>query len=149
MQLMFGLAAQLKTLTAKSLAAALCLSISGAFCLFCCQSMSAQTAPDSCPLAKTSHCNSSKNKAAKSGAPAAKGVDAYECCALKFNFFVAKLEKNKRQQQSADAAVAPPNALVLSRLKTYAARRELPARIYRPPDFDGRGQRLKNCLLRI
>jgi hypothetical protein len=149
MQLMLGFAAQIKTLTAKSLAAALCLSISGAYCLFCCQAMSgAQTVPDSCPLAKTSHCNSSKNKEAKSGAPAAKGVDGFECCALKFNFFVATLEEAK-QPQSADAAVSTPNSLVLSRLKTYAARRELPARIYRPPDFDGRGQRLKNCLLRI
>ena len=148
MQVMIGLAAQSKTLTAKTLAAFLCLAVSGAYCLLCCQALSAQSPDDSCPLTKTNHCNSSENKPVKTDAPAAKGVNAFECCGLKFNFFVAKLEKNDRSKQNA-APVAASDFSVMTGFKAFEKSLELSAFQYRPPNFDLRSSRVRNGVFRI
>lgn len=96
---MFRKHPQSKILLKATLSALLVVALSGAYALFCCAGMKMEAADAvSCPLAKTDHCNFSKKKASETSQTAS-GLDLFECCNLKFNFFVAHLEKNEFPQQ--------------------------------------------------
>jgi hypothetical protein len=145
---MFRKGLQPKALLKNSLAALLVLTLSGAYCLFCCQEIKAATAAEHCPLSKTAqaeHCKFSKNKASESS-PAAASINLFECCGLKFSFFVAKLEKTRFPQ----AAPASANNFFIF---LPAEKLEKAARVsgfaYRAPVRETRDLHVRNCVFRI
>jgi hypothetical protein len=101
-----------------------------------------------CPMAERSdHCKRSK-EAQKTGTDNT-SAEAHPatCCSLPINFFVAPLEK--RVSPSFDASESPvavPGAFEApGSIKTVP----LVSVIYRPPPLDLRGNRLRNCVIRI
>jgi hypothetical protein len=134
-----------KNLTAKMLSALLVITLSGAYCLFCCQETSAKTVAESCPLHKTNHCNFAKNKSPEASETAA-SINLFECCGLKFNFFVGKLEKNEFSQQSPAIANNFFNFLQSVNFENKAKFTDF---VYRAPLYDSRFSRVKNCVFRI
>jgi len=100
---MFRKSLQPKNLLKSALAVVFMLTLSGAYNLFCCQQMfAAEITPEHCPISKTvksEHCQFSKNKQTETSS-AVTSVNLFECCALKFNVFVATLEKNEFPQKS-------------------------------------------------
>jgi hypothetical protein len=134
-----------KNLTAKMLSALLVMTLSGAYCLFCCQETNAKTVAESCPLHKTNHSNFAKNKSPEASETAA-SVNLFECCGLKFNFFVAKLEKTSFSNQS--PAIGNNSFNFLKSVKSEN-KPDFTHFYYRPPISDSRFSRVKNCLFRI
>ena len=134
-----------KNLTAKMLSALLVITLSGAYCLFCCQETSAKTTAESCPLHKTNHCNFAKNNSPEASEIAA-SVNLFECCGLKFNFFVAKLEKNNFSEQS---LAIPNNVFSFLQSVNFESKEVLTYSVYRAPIFDSRFSRVRNCVFRI
>jgi hypothetical protein len=142
-------ARQPKIFLKNTLAAFLMITLSGAYCLFCCQPIeAAESKVDHCPIKKVSpgeHCDFSKNKASEPS-EAASSVQAFECCGLKFNFFVAKLEKNDRPQKTPVLARNSFNFLKSVKLVDQAGFTDLP---YRAPDFERAALHVRNCVFRI
>jgi hypothetical protein len=127
------------------ISALLVITLSGAYCLFCCQEMSAKTVAESCPLQKTSHCNFAKDKSPEASETAA-SINLFECCGLKFNFFVAKLEKNNVPEQTPAIANNFFNFLQSVNFENKAKFTDF---VYRAPIYDSRFSRVKNCVFRI
>src|SRR5687767_12917742 len=100
---MFPTSLHTKILLKNTAAALLVITLSGAYYLLCCLEMKAAEAKaEHCPLSKavqTEHCNFSKNKSSETPSQTAASINLFECCSLKFNFFVAKLEKNEFPRQ--------------------------------------------------
>ena len=99
---MFRQDLQPKTLLKTTIAALLMVTLSGAYFLFCCQEIYAAGKPEHCPTkkpAKTEHCHFSKHKSSDALA-ATTNINSAARCALKFNFFIAKLEKNEFPQNT-------------------------------------------------
>src|SRR5215204_1230067 len=97
---MFRKGTQPKILLKNSLAALSMFILSGAYLLFCCQTAATKSAHHAArSRSAAEHCHFSKDKAAETS-PAATGLSAFECCPLKFNVFVAKLEKKQFPQQT-------------------------------------------------
>jgi hypothetical protein len=137
---------QPKNLLKNVLAALLVLTLSGAYCLFCCQEMKMETAQaESCPLSKTDHCRFSKTEAADA-AQTASSANAFECCGLKFNFFVAKLEKNAFPEQAPVLADNYLNFRASAKLVPVSGFADLS---YRAPNYAAPARHLKNCVFRI
>ena len=140
---------QPKILLKNTAAALLVLTLSGAFYLLCCQEMKAAAAKvEHCPLSKavqTEHCNFSKNKTSETSQTAT-SINLFECCNLKFNFFVAKLEKNEFPQQTPALANNFFNFLQSVKLENNTRVTDFS---YRAPVFDSRDQRVRNCVFRI
>ena len=144
---MFRTYLQPKTLLKNSIAALLTITLSGAFYLFCCQAMKAAEQDDHCPLTKTvqtEHCNFSTrgDETPKTAA----SINLFECCQLKFNFFVAKLERNELPHAAPARAISVfsfPESVKL------AASAVLTDRAYRAPVFESRDLHIKNCVFRI
>jgi hypothetical protein len=149
---MFRKYLQPKILLKNTAAALLVITLSGAYYLLCCQEMKAAVAKaEHCPLSKavkSEHCNFSKNKSSETATPqTATGINLFECCSLKFNFFVAKLEKNEFPQQTPTALAGNFfNFLQTVKLENNAGFTVSP---YRPPVFDNRPERVRNCVFRI
>lgn len=148
---MFRKHLQPKTFLKNTIAALLVITLSGAYYLLCCQEMQAAAAKaDHCPLSKavqTEHCNFSKNKSSEAPPQTAASINLFECCSLKFNFFVAKLEKNEFPQQTPSALANNFfNFLQSVKLENNAG---LTGFSYRAPVFDSRRLRVKNCVFRI
>jgi len=139
-----------KILLKNTAAALLVITLSGAYYLFCCQEMRAAVAKaEHCPLSKTvqtEHCNFSKNKTSETPPQTATSLNVFECCNLKFNFFVAKLEKNEFPQQSPVLVNNFFNFLQSVKFETNARVTDFS---YRAPVFDSRDQRVRNCVFRI
>ncbi|HVE56950.1 MAG TPA: hypothetical protein VNB22_08975 [Pyrinomonadaceae bacterium] len=132
-------------------AALLVLTLSGAYYLLCCQEMKAATAQaEHCPLSKsvrTEHCNFSKNKTSETPSQTAASINLFECCNLKFNFFVAKLEKNEFPQQTPSALANNFfNFLQSVKLENNAG---FTGFSYRVPVFGSRDLHVRNCVFRI
>lgn len=146
---MFRKTLQPKNLVKITLAALLAVTLSGAYNLFCCQQIVlAQGAPEHCPLSQTvksKHCNFSKDIAAQS-AQAAKGAKAFECCALKFNFFIGKLEKTEFSKKAPAALSRPTNPTLVVKATNSAALNDFS---YRPRIAEKRDLHVKNCIFRI
>ena len=144
---MFRHSFQPKILLKNSLAALLTISLSGVFYLFCCQAMKAVEKSEHCPLSKTvqtEHCDFSK-KASETPQSAA-SINLFECCQLKFNSFVAKLEKNEFPQQTparVDSHFSLPDSIKFS-VKVSPADFS-----YRGPVFQSLDLNVKNCVFRI
>jgi hypothetical protein len=137
---------QPKILLKNSLAAFLVITLSGAYCFFCCQEIKAATKTEHCPTSKitqTEHCNFSK----KASEPLqAASINLFECCGLKFNFFVAKLEKNEKPEQTpalANNFFSFLESVKLARTANFADVS------YRAPVFESRDLHVKNCVFRI
>lgn len=133
----------------RALAAVLTITLSGAYCLFCCQETNAaRTKAEDCPLSKNSqasHCNFSKKKTAETSQSAA-GIKVFECCRLKFNFFVAKLEKNEFPQKTpalANNFSFFPQSVKLARKTGFTGF------FYRAPVFEKDDLHVRNCVFRI
>jgi len=148
---MFRKHLQPKTFLKNTIAALLVITLSGVYYLLCCQEMNAAAAKaEHCPLSKavqTEHCNFSKNQTSEAPLQTAASINLFECCSLKFNFFVAKLEKNEFPRQ------APPaladnflNFLQAGKLENNA---KFTGFSYRAPIFDSRDRRVRNCVFRI
>ncbi len=146
---MFRKYLQPKILFKNASAALLVLTLSGAYCFFCCQAMIAASAKaDHCPpnkIIQTEHCNFSKNKSPETTQTAA-SVNAFECCGLKFSFFVAKLEKNEFPAQT---PVLVNNFSGFLRSVKSENNTGLTDFSYRAPVSDHRDRRVKNCVFRI
>jgi hypothetical protein len=144
---MFRTYLQPKILLKNSIAALLVITLSGAFHLFCCQAMKAAEKSEHCPLSKpvqTEHCNFSK-KGVETPQTAA-SINLFECCQLKFNFFVAKLEKNELPH----AAHARANSFFSLPDSVKLAASTIPTELsYRAPVFESRDLHIKNCVFRI
>ncbi len=142
---MFRSFLQSKNLTAKILSALLVMTLSGAYCLFCCQETSAKMSAESCPLAKTNHCNFDKNQSPEASQTAA-SINLFECCGLKFNFFVAKLEKNNFSIQVSTATAG--NFNFGQSFKFENSQKSTNFTDY-APIFESRDLCIKNCVFRI
>jgi hypothetical protein len=144
---MFRLTFQPKNLLKNSSAALLVLILSGVFYLVCCRVMMAAEKAEHCPLTKTTqteHCNFSKRADEK--ARTATSINLFECCQLKFNFFVAKLEK-KRLPHAAPARAS--NFFSLPESIKHAGSPSETDFSYRAPAFESRDLHIKNCVFRI
>jgi hypothetical protein len=147
---MFRKHLQPKTFLKNTIAALLVTTLSGALYLLCCQEMKAMTAKaEHCPLSKavkSEHCNFSKNKTSETSQTAV-NINLFECCNLKFNFFVAKLEKNEFPQAAPTALVNNFfNFLQTVNLENNAGFTDFS---YRSRVFDNRRERIRNCVFRI
>lgn len=147
---MFRKYLQPKILLKNTLAAFLMITVSGVYCLFCCTDASAAASEaEHCPLSKTvtsEHCDFSKKNAAETSTAEAK-ANAFECCGLKFNFYVAKLDKNEFSQKT-------PSALArnFSSFPQSASRENktgLTAFFYRAPVYEKGSLHVKNRVFRI
>lgn len=140
---------QPKTLMKNTLAAFLLIAVSGAYCLLCCQEISAAFAKaEHCPLTKTvksEHCNFSTKSAAETSETAA-AVNFFECCGLKFNFIVAKLEKNEFPHQTPASANSFSDFLPVLKLENKSNFTNV---FYRATVFEKRDLHIKNCVFRI
>lgn len=136
---------QLQKLLPKMLAAFLAITLSGAYCLFCCQEANAAAKADFCPLAKTNHCNSSKSRVPEVSQTAA-NLNPFECCGLKFNFFVANLEKHQFSPQTPATA---NNFSYFRQTVKFENNRKSPVFYERTTIFRSGKLQVKNCVFRI
>jgi len=147
---MFRKYLQPKILLKNTAAVLLTITLSGAYYLFCCPAMQAAVAKaEHCPLSKavqTEHCNFSKNKSPETPPQTATSINLFECCSLKFNFFVAKLEKNEFPQQTPVLINNHSGFLQSVKLENNTGFTDFS---YRAPVFDSRDLRVKNCVFRI
>ncbi len=147
---MFRKYLQPKVLLKNTAAALLMITMSGAYYLFCCQEMKAAVAKaEHCPLSKavqTEHCNFSKNKTSETAPQTVTSINLFECCNLKFNFFVAKLEKNEFPQQTPVLAKSLSGFLQSVKLENNTEYTDFS---YRAPILDSRDRRVRNCVFRI
>lgn len=131
----------------KSIAAGLIFWLTGVVFLFCCQmpTMAAQAEKDSCPLAKTSHCNKKLNGSSISEFVSLETKNpAFNCCILPSIFDKAR----KVEPLPQIAGIAP--ALKIIAPEFSAVKNEfafLP--IYRPPVLSRHETYLKNRVFRI
>jgi|GEM_PF-3871811 len=143
---MFRISSQPKILLKNSIAALLMLTLSGAFYLFCCQPAAAKSAHHQA-IAESSaeDCHFSKNKSSETS-PAATLLNSFECCPLKFNFFVAKLEKNEFPQQAPALANKFSGFFKSVKLAHSTGFTDFS---YRAPAFESRDSHIRNCIFRI
>lgn len=145
---MFRRDLQPKSLLKNTLAALLTITLSGAYCLFCCQELIAAAKQPHKPKAHASqskNCHFSKTKSAESRKTTT-AVNAFECCGMRFNFFVAKLEKKEFPQQTFVAATNFFSFLESVKPVRTAA---FSAFRYRAPVLESRDLHVKNCVFRI
>ena len=144
---MFRHLLQPKTILKNTLAALLMITLSGAYCLFCSQKINAAGKTEHCPASKivqAEHCNFSPRKSEPP--PPATAIRTFGCCGLKFNFFIAKLEKNEFPQQTPASA---NNFFNFQRPVKLRSRAGLTGFSYRAPVFESRDLHVKNCVFRI
>ena len=137
-----------KNLLKLSLAALLSISLSGVYYLVCCQEIyaagaTAQHAADQ--TAGSGHCDFFKKKVSETSTGAAR-LNALESCALKFNFYVAKLEKKEFSRQSPVLATNFFNFLESVKPVPKAG---FTVFAYRAPALEKGDLQIKNCVFRI
>lgn len=147
---MFRKSLQPKNLLKSALAVVFMLTLSGAYNLFCCQQMfAAEIKPEHCPLSKTvksEHCQFSKNKPTETSS-AVTSVNLFECCALKFNVFVATLEKNEFPQKT--PVVVDNSFNFFPKSVRLESKTGLTDFSYRPRVLAGSDLHIRNCVFRI
>lgn len=148
--MMFRHGLQPKNLLNTAFAAFLAIILSGAVNLLCCRQMIfARQAEEHCPLTKKvkqAHCDFSKEPATATS-ETAKSVRTFECCTLKFNFFVAKLEKNDYSPKTPAAEVR--NFSIFLRAVKLENKTGLTVFSDRERVFAVRDLHVKNCVFRI
>ena len=142
---MFRQYLQPKTLLKPATAALLAFSLSGVYFLFCCQEIYASNQTAHHPAGKSEHCHFSKSETSET-ASAANGINICERCGLKFNFFVAKLEKNKLPQKAPVLANNFFNFFKPEKPVRDAGFRGFSYRAPAPPNVD---LCVRNCVFRI
>ena len=143
---MFRISSHPKIFLKNSIAALLMLTLSGALYLFCCQAAAAKSAHHKAAAESSAeHCHFSKNKSSETS-PAAALINSFECCPLKFNFFVAKLEKNEFPQPV--PALANEFSGFFNPVK-LARNTGFTDFSYRAPVFESRDLHVRNCVFRI
>ncbi|HEX8737868.1 MAG TPA: hypothetical protein VF721_21230 [Pyrinomonadaceae bacterium] len=131
----------------RIIASVLVIWLSGVVLLFCCENMKAQMSEaDSCPLAKTSHCDKQSSVADNpEAARFQKESHAFDCCGFLPKVFdkARKIEKNPQASIQATTAkiAAPKFSFVADTIKA--------PKVYRPPVHNRGGTYLKNCVFRI
>lgn len=143
---MFRRSLKPKTLLKTTTAALLTIILSGAYFFFCCQEIFAAGKPEHCPPKKpeAEYCPFSKTKSSE--APRAANLNSVEHCTLKFNFFIAKLEKNEFPQKTpalANSFFSFPESV---KPEKNAGSDDF---FYRAPVYDNRDLHVKNCVFRI
>ncbi|HEY8561223.1 MAG TPA: hypothetical protein VIL74_12680 [Pyrinomonadaceae bacterium] len=141
---------QPKILLKNTLNAFLLIALSGVYCLFCAPTVKAAGAGGAhCPtseIARSEHCDFSKKRKVSETSPKATGIDSFACCGPRFNFFVAKLEKNEIPQPAPALAnnffVFPESAKAspVSNAADFS---------YRAPVLESRDLHVRNCVFRI
>jgi hypothetical protein len=147
MRLMFRHSLQPKIFLKNAIAALLVITLSGAYCLFCCREINAATKAEQHPatISGGDHCHFQKDKSSAT-AETTTSVNAFECCGFKFNFFVAKLEKPEFTQPA--PALANNYFSFLESVKPER-NRKLKGFSYHAPVFESRDLHVKNCVFRI
>ena len=139
---------QPKNLLRMTLAALLTVTLSGAYCLFCCQEIIAavKSAHQTVSHAKGSeNCHFSKKKAADDSKPSVR-LSGLEGCSPRFTFFIAKLEKKEFPQQ---ALVAANNFSAFLETVNSGKKATFTGFQYRAPILERRDLCIKNCVFRI
>lgn len=131
----------------RIISSVLVIWLSGIVLLFCCGNMEARVSEaDSCPLAKTSHCDrQASNENAVDFASFQKESRAFDCCGFLPKVF-DKARKIEKIPQAATAAItaetpAPKFSFVVHSVKS--------PKIYQPVVHNGGSTYLKNCVFRI
>jgi hypothetical protein len=144
-----------KTLWKNTLAALLTITLSGAYCLFCCPEIIAAGKAahhQAGQTNRTQHCSFSKNdktsddKTSGAAKAATAAVKAFECFPLRFSFFIAKLEKKEFPKQNpvlANDFFGFPASVKLAPRAGFAGFS------YRAPVRESRDLHIKNCVFRI
>ena len=131
----------------RIISSALVIWLSGFVLLFCCGNMEARAAEaDSCPLAKTSHCD--KQSSVENNLDSAsfqKESQAFDCCGFLPKVFdkARKIEKNPQVSVAATTVKisAPKFSFVVDTIKA--------PKVYKPPVHNRGSTYLKNCVFRI
>lgn len=138
-----------KNLLKFQLAALLTITLSGVYYLVCCPEIySAGSGAGHHAAGMTAgngHCNFFKKKSSETSFAAA-GLNASKSCALKFNFYVAKLEKKELPQNSPASAHNFFNFLGPVKLEYKTG---FTGFSDRAPLFDKGALHIKNCVFRI
>jgi hypothetical protein len=131
----------------RLISSVLVIWLSGVVLLFCCGNMEARAAEaDSCPLAKTSHCDKqSSDENSLDFARFQKESLTFDCCAFLPKVFdkARKIEKIPQVANVSKSAEipAPKFSFVVQNVKS--------PKIYRPVVHNRGSTYLKNCVFRI
>jgi hypothetical protein len=128
-------------------AGVLVIWLSGVVLLFCCGNMKAQAAEaDSCPLAKTSHCD--KHSSVEDDPETARFQTesrAFDCC----GFLPKVFDKARKIEKDPQAAPTMPTAKISAPKFSFVVAAIKAPGAYRPPVHNRGGTYLKNCVFRI
>jgi hypothetical protein len=121
--------------------------LSGVALLFCCGNMQARAAQtDSCPLAKTSHCDKqSGDENNPDSAKFQKESFAFDCC----GFLPKVFDKARKIEKIPQLAIVSPSAEVPAPKFSFVVRRVKSPKIYQPVVHNRGSTYLKNCVFRI
>ncbi|HEX8250241.1 MAG TPA: hypothetical protein VF599_18855 [Pyrinomonadaceae bacterium] len=131
----------------RIISGALVIWLSGVVLLFCCGNMEAQAAEtDSCPLAKTSHCDQpSSRENNPDSARFQKESRAFDCCA----FLPKVFDKARKIEKNPQASIATPISKISAPRFSFAAVTIKVPKVYRPLVHNRGSTYLKNCVFRI
>lgn len=126
---------------------ALVIWLSGVVLLFCCGNMEAQAAErDSCPLAKTSHCDKrSSGENNPDFARFQKESQTLDCC----DFLPKVFDKARKIEKIPQVATAAATAEIRAPKFSFVVERVKAPRAYQPLVHDRGSTYLKNCVFRI
>lgn len=125
----------------------LVLWLSGVVLLFCCGNMEARAAEaDSCPLAKTSHCN--KQSGGENNPDSArfqKESLTFDCCA----FLPKVFDKARKIEKNPQVTAATATAKIRAPKFSFVAETIKAPKVYEPLVHNRGSTYLKNCVFRI
>lgn len=134
--------------TQRIVSGVLVLWLSGVALLFCCGNMQAQAAAEaeSCPLAKTSHCNKRAGGETKVDFARFQREQSltFDCCG-----FLPKVFDKARKIEKNPQATATTAAKISAAKFSFVVEARKAPKVYRPPVRNRGGTYLKNCVFRI
>jgi hypothetical protein len=123
--------------------------LSGVALLFCCGNMEARAAAeaDSCPLAKTSHCNKRSRGETKVDFARFQREESltFDCC----GFLPKVFDKARKIEKNPQTAAAMPSAKISAPKFSFVVDTIKAPKVYRPPVQNRGSTYLKNCVFRI
>jgi hypothetical protein len=131
----------------RIIASVLVIWLSGVVLLFCCENMKAQAAEaDSCPLAKTSHCDKQAGVADNPDAARFQTEShAFDCC----GFLPKVFDKARKIEKNPQVALATTTAKIDAPKFSFVVETRKAPQVYRAPVHNRGGTYLKNCVFRI
>lgn len=135
-------------LSQRIISGALVIWLSGVVLLFCCGKMEARAAAeaDSCPLAKTSHCDrQSGAENAVDFASFQRESGAFNCC----GFLPELFDKARKIEKNPQALTTAMSAKTRATKFSFVIREVKSPKIYQPAIRNRGSTYLKNCVFRI